>query len=395
MNLSILLLAFKSLRSNKLRSVLSVLGIVIGTFTIVFVNAISNGVDSFIKNQLSFLNATSIFVEPSSTSFASSRLREEDLDEVLPKTKYVSIGSVLSMGRANVSAEGETEAYMLVGTTETFLEVMSFSVEIGRYFTKNEVAASDKVIIVGKDIAKKFFDREDVIGESITIGKKKFRIIGVLGDAPSISGMSFNEIVYIPYTTSKRFIVGTSGNTHALVFVAKDAESVTLAAEEIRTILRKLHNIREGEVDDFNVFEQKAMVSAINLITQALTFLLIGIAVLILIVSGVGIMNIMYASVAERTQDIGVMRAVGARQKDIIFQFLSESVILALFGAIAGIILSEFFILLLNSFDLGFALVRGNFGDVFALGFTGTLAVFFGIYPAIRASRLDPVEALK
>ncbi|EKD29367.1 MAG: hypothetical protein ACD_78C00435G0004, partial [uncultured bacterium (gcode 4)] len=108
MNLSILLLAFKSLRSNKLRSVLSVLGIVIGTFTIVFVNAISNGVDSFIKNQLSFLNATSIFVEPSSTSFASSRLKEEDLDEVLPKTKYVSVGTVLSMGRANVSAEGET-----------------------------------------------------------------------------------------------------------------------------------------------------------------------------------------------------------------------------------------------------------------------------------------------
>ncbi|MDD5376770.1 MAG: ABC transporter permease [Candidatus Gracilibacteria bacterium] len=395
MNLSILLLAFKSLRSNKLRSVLSVLGIVIGTFTIVFVNAISGGVDSFIKDQLSFLNATSIFVEPSSTSFASSRLKEEDLDKVVPKTKYISGATVLSMGRANVSAEGETEAYMLVGTTETFLGVMNFSVALGRYFNKSETNAADKVVVVGKDIAKKFFDREDVVGESITIGKKKFRIVGVLGDAPSLSGMSFNEMVYIPYTTSKRFIVGSAGNTLALVFLARDAESVTLAAEEIRTILRDLHDIREGEVDDFNVFEQKAMVNAINLITQALTFLLIGIAVLILIVSGVGIMNIMYASVAERTQDIGVMRAVGARQRDIIMQFLAESVILALFGALVGIGLSEAFIVLINHFSPSFQLVRGNFGDIFALGFTGTLAVFFGIYPAIQASRLDPVEALK
>lgn len=395
MSPSILSLALKSLRSNKLRSVLSVLGIVIGTFTIVFVNAISGGVDSFIKNQLSFLNATSIFVEPSSTSLASSRLKEEDFAEIMPKLKHVSIGTVLSMGRTNVSAESETKAYMLAGTDENFLQVMNFSVASGRYFTKGEVDASDKVVIIGKDIAKDIFKREDVLGESVTVGKKKFRIIGILADAPSLSGMSFNAIVYIPFTAAKRFIVGQNNNTLALAFVARDAESVTLAAEEIRAILRKLHNIREGEVDDFNVFEQKAMVSAVNLITQALTFLLIGIAVLILIVSGVGIMNIMYASVAERTRDIGVMRAVGARQKDIVSQFLAESVMLALFGAVVGILLSEGFIVLINHFSPSFQLVRGNFGDLFALGFTGTLAVFFGIYPAIRASRLDPVEALK
>lgn len=374
---------------------LSVLGIVIGTFTIVFVNAISGGVDFFIKNQLSFLNATSIFVEPSSTSFASSRLREEDFDKVMPQTKHVSMGTVLSMGRTNVSAQGETEAYMLAGTDENFLQVMNFSVARGRYFTKSEVVASDKVVIIGKDIAKDLFNREDVLGEFVSIGKKKFRIVGVLSDAPSLSGMSFNAIVYIPYTASKRFVVGQNNNTLALVFVARDAESVTLAAEEIRAILRKIHNIRKGEVDDFNVFEQKAMVSAINLITRALTFLLIGIAVLILIVSGVGIMNIMYASVAERTRDIGVMRAIGARQKDIVLQFLAESVILALFGALVGILLSEGFIALVNRFSPSFQLVRGNFGDLFALVFTGTLAVFFGIYPAVRASRLDPVEALK
>ncbi|MDD2891780.1 MAG: ABC transporter permease [Candidatus Gracilibacteria bacterium] len=395
MTLSILLLALKSLRSNKLRSGLSVLGIVIGTFTIVFVNAISGGVDSFIKNQLSFLNATSIFVEPSSTSLASSRLREEDLNEVIPKTKHILMGSVLSMGRANISAENKTEGYMLIGTDENFLKVMSFSLSLGRYFTKSEVVTSNKVVIIGKDIANKFFDREDVVGESITIAKKKFRIIGVLGDAPSLSGMSFNAIVYIPYTTSKRFLIGQNNNTLALVFVARNAESVTLAAEEIRIILRKLHNIREGEVDDFNVFEQKSMVSAINLITQALAYLLIGIAVLILIVSGVGIMNIMYASVAERTQDIGVLRAIGARQQDIVIQFLAESVILALFGACIGILLSETCIFIINHLNLGFELVRGIFGDIFALGFTGTLAVFFGIYPAIQASKLDPVEALK
>lgn len=111
------------------------------------------------------------------------------------------------MGRANISAENKTEGYMLIGTDENFLKVMSFSLSLGRYFTKSEVVTSNKVVIIGKDIANKFFDREDVVGESITIAKKKFRIIGVLGDAPSLSGMSFNAIVYIPYTTSKRFLI--------------------------------------------------------------------------------------------------------------------------------------------------------------------------------------------
>lgn len=272
---------------------------------------------------------------------------------------------------------------------------MNFSVRYGRYLRKEEVKSSDKVVVVGRDVAKKFFDRENVVGESISIAKKKFRIVGVFSDMPSLSGFSFDEAVYIPFTTTKRFITGQSNNTIALVFLARDLDSVTLASDEIKTKLRKIHNIREGEADDFNIYEQKAMVSTMNLITQALTFLLIGIAVLILIVSGIGIMNIMYASVAERTRDIGIMRAIGARQGDIVFQFLSESIVLALFGALVGILLAELFIFTINHLTPIFQFVRGNFGDVFALAFTVSIALIFGIYPALRASKLDPVDALK
>ncbi|MDQ1343446.1 MAG: hypothetical protein QG650_165 [Patescibacteria group bacterium] len=302
--------AIRSLASNRLRSFLSILGIVIGTFAIVFVHAIGNGVETFIRDQLGFLSATSIFVEPSNSSFARSRLKEEDLEKVLEKSAFLSGGTVFSVGKANMGVPGESEAYMLIGTDENFLETMKFDIATGRFITKAETKTAEKAVVIGQGLSKKFFDRKDAVGESLTIGKARFRVVGILADAPSLSGMSFNDMAYVPFTSSKRFVIGEGSSTIALAFLARDTGSVTAASEEIRTILRKIHGLRENEVDDFNVFEQKAMVSAIDLVTKALSFLLTGVAALILAVSGIGIMNVMYASVAERTKDIGILRAI-------------------------------------------------------------------------------------
>ncbi len=233
------------------------------------------------------------------------------------------------------------------------------------------------------------------MGEWVTVARKRFRVVGIMADTPSLSGFSFDDAAYVPHTAATRFVTGDAGNAHVLVFLAKSPETVSAASLEITAALRKFHGIREGEPDDFNVYEQKAMVSAINLVTKAFTYLIVGVALLILVVSGIGIMNVMYASVAERTRDIGVMRAVGARKSDVVFQFVSESVVLSAFAATVGILLAEATVFAANSALSEFQFVRGNSGDVFALAFTISVSLVFGIAPAVRASRLDMVEALK
>lgn len=387
--------AVRSLSSNRLRSSLSVLGIVIGTFAIVFVNAIGNGVETFVRDRLGFLSATSVFVEPATSGFVPSKLKEEDLEKLLARSEYLSGGTVMSIGKANVGVPGKSEAYMLLGTDGSFLESMKFSIGSGRFFTDTETRETAKVVVVGRAMAEKFYPGRDPLGESLSIGKTKFRIIGVLADAPSLSGMSFNDIAYLPFTSSKRFVIGEGSTTLALALLARDVESVPKASEETKRILRKIHGLSDAEPDDFNVFEQKAMVGAISMVTKALTYLLTGVAALILAVSGIGIMNVMYASVAERRKDVGILRAVGASKRDVAYRFLAESVILGLFGAGIGIALSEAAIVLTNRFSTDFTLVRGNSGDFIALGFTVAIAAFFGMYPAMRAADLDPVDALR
>ncbi|MFK7780248.1 MAG: ABC transporter permease [Candidatus Gracilibacteria bacterium] len=395
MFLETVVLAFKSLLNNKLRSTLSILGVIIGVFTIVLVISISRGVENIIDEQLKFLSVTSIFVEISDTITAKSKLDSSDTYDVLRKSKNVMGATTMELGKGNIIGNNTTEVFNIIGTTETFDKVMSFEIGLGNYFDNKDVVQNKKVVVIGDGVVSKVFrGNMNVIGKYIYVGSTKFKIVGVIKNAPAIPGFNLNDAVYIPYTTSKKFVLGET-SMMALVFLAKDIDSVTEAVEDIRRILREKHKLRNNEVDDFNIYEQKTMIQAIDIMLKAISFLIIGVAGIILVVSGIGIMNVMFAGVAEKIKDIGIMRAIGARKIDIMRQFLIESIILTFVGGIVGVVLGELFIVLVNVYSPDVKLVNSLFGNIFALGFALTIGIFFGLYPAKKATKLDVVESLK
>ena len=390
----ILTISIKSVLHNKLRSTLSILWIIIGVCTIVLVNSISGGVEKVVAEQLKFLSVTSIIVEVSDTVTSKSKLDASDTYHVLKESKNVVWATAIELWRWNISWNNKTETFNIIWTTETFNKVMNLDIEFWRYFSISEVSQSKKEVVIWNKIIEKIFRwNKNVIWKSIYVWSTKFNIIWVIKNAPVMPNMDLNATVFIPFTTSQKFVLWET-SMKALVFLAKDIDTVSIAVEDIKKILREKHQIRDKEVDDFNIFEQKTIIQAISLILKSISFLLIWIAVIILIVSWIWIMNVMFAWVAERTKDIWISRAIWARKKDILIQFLIESIILTVIWWIIWVLLWEWIILLINNFS-EFKMIRNNFWDLFAVSFAFFIWVFFWIYPAKKATKLDIVESLK
>ena len=390
----IFILAFKNLLNNKLRSFLSILWVVIWVFTIVFVLSIWKWVENMINEQLKFLNVTSIFVQQSDTLTAKSKLDWEDIYDILNKSKNVKWATLMTLWKWNIVWNNKTEVFNILWTSESFLELTSFELLYWNFFTKKQISMNSKVVVIWDWVVKKNFNwNYNIIWKSIYLRNSKFKIIWIIWNSPSMYGFDFDEAVYIPFTTSKKFVLWKT-SMMALIFLATDITKVTDAVIDIKKILRESHKLKENEVDDFNVYESKWMIQAVNMITKALSFLIIWVAWIILIVSWIGIMNVMFAWIAEKTKDIWISRAIWARKKDILLQFLLESVMLTIFWWLIWIFLAESLIMVINAFS-EVKLIRSNFWDLFAICFAFIIWVFFGIYPAKKATKLDVVESLK
>ena len=394
MFLDILVLSLKNLLHNKLRSSLSVLGVVIWVFTIVLVTSISRWVETVIDEQLKFLSVTSIFVELSDTITSKSKLDSSDTYDVLRKSENIIWATTMELGKWNITWNNTTEVFNIIWTTETFDKVMSFEVGLWSYFENKDIVQNKKVVVIWGNIVDKIFRwNTNVIWKYIYVWNTKFKIVWVIENAPAIPWFDLNDAVYIPYTTSKKFVLWET-SMMALVFLANDIDSVPAAIDDIRRILREEHKLREGDVDDFNIYEQKTMIQAIDIMIAAISFLIIWVAWIILVVSWIGIMNVMFAWVAERTKDIGISRAIWARKKDIMTQFLIESIVLTLIGGFVWVLLWEGIIALINVYS-DVQLIRSNFGLVFAVWFAFSVGVIFWLYPAKKATNLNVVESLK
>lgn len=397
--------AFESLVSNKLRSGLTILGIVIGVAAVIAMLAIGAGAQDSIIGSISGLGSNLLFVFSGDTSGEVRNpqpLTIYDAEALADPFQAPSIAGVapVIMGNATVTYSGEQVNTQIEGATADYLTVRNYELVEGDPITEENVLGQASVAILGHDVADKLFGRtEGIVGETIRIKGQPFRVTGVLASKGGSSFGSQDNFIVVPFDTAQNRIIGADGNKVDIIYVqVVDAEQVSQATDEITQILRTRHHTALG-ADDFSVFSQQDFVSTAQTITGVLTVFLGGIAAISLLVGGIGIMNIMLVSVTERTREIGLRKAIGARKKDILIQFLTESSLLSMFGGLLGIGLGWLIAFVVGKVAAAsgtpFNPQVGLNAILLATLFSTAVGLFFGLYPANKAANLEPVEALR
>jgi len=414
MNLSqIILEALESLTANKLRSGLTILGIVIGVAAVIAMLAVGQGAQDSITGSINSIGTNVLFVfsgnqmgPPGRNQNVSRNVQKLTMSDAQALSDSVAAPSIAAVApilqsTVDVTAQGITTSTTIYAVTPEYGVVRNIITTEGELINTEHYLGHASVVVLGPDLATKLFNRtEGLVGETIRISGQPFRVIGVEeSKGGSAFGNADNQIV-VPMTTAKDRILKRENNQVDLIFVqAASADQTTDASNEIKQILQTRHRIAVGEDDDFTVFTQQDMLQTASSITGILTIFLGGIAAISLLVGGIGIMNIMLVSVAERTREIGLRKALGATKKAILTQFLAESSFLSLMGGILGIMLGWIISVIVGQV----AKATGNsFNPIITLNsvllatiFSAAIGMFFGIYPANRAASLQPVEALR
>jgi putative ABC transport system permease protein len=397
--------ALESLNANKVRTGLTILGIVIGVAAVIAMLAVGTGAQNTITGAINGVGTNLLFVFPGN--------QQQDVKIVQPLTQgdvnaisdplqapSVALVAPVIMSSFDVTFAGQQTTSQVSGVTPAHESVRNDKMTEGAFISDQDLLGHASVAVIGPDVADKLFGRRDgVVGETIRISGQPFRIIGLMASRGGGMGGSQDNVVYIPLTTAQSRLIHRNNNKYDIVFAQAVApDQVTAASDEVSQILRTRHRTVIG-VDDFTVMTQQDIVSTAQTITGVLTIFLGGIAAISLLVGGIGIMNIMLVSVTERTREIGLRKAIGARKRDILIQFLTESALLSLLGGIIGIALGW-----LIGFAVGkIAAASGSpFTPAVSLNavllatiFATAVGLFFGIYPANRAANLEPVEALR
>jgi putative ABC transport system permease protein len=397
--------AVESLNSNRLRSALTILGIVIGVGAVIAMLAVGAGAQSTITGSISGIGSNLLFIYEGNSSGDVRNpkpVTTDDAAALLDQYQAPSIKAVAPMvsGSLEVTAGGKKTNTTIDGVTVDYEFVRNAVLSEGSFITDDNILGRASVAVIGADVATALFDRTDgLVGESIRINGQPFKVIGVLEAKGGSSFGSQDNVVLVPLTTAQvRLLHRDSNNVDMILVSATSASTVSQASDEVSQILRQRHRTKAGQ-DDFTIFSQEDFVATAQTITGVLTIFLGGIAAISLLVGGIGIMNIMLVSVTERTREIGLRKALGARKKDILIQFLTESSLLSLFGGILGIGLGWLIGFIVGKVAAAsgtpFTPTVGLNAILLATLFSTAVGLFFGIYPANRASNLEPVEALR
>jgi putative ABC transport system permease protein len=398
--------ALESLGASKLRSGLTILGIVIGVAAVIAMLAIGQGAQDTITGTISGIGTNLLFVFSGNNQNKVRVVRPITMLDVQAigdpfLAPHVSgVASFIQRANVEVTAGGEQTTSSLTGITPEYFTVMNSKIAEGSEITTENMLGRASVALIGTDVADKLFGRhEGVVGETVRIEGQPFRVIGVMEKKGGSAFGSQDNVVLVPMSTARTRIIHRNADSVDIVMAqAVDSNSVALATEEIASVLRSRHRTAIGQ-DDFTVFSQADFLQTAATITGVLTIFLGGIAAISLLVGGIGIMNIMLVSVSERTREIGLRKALGARKRDILVQFLVESSLLSLIGGLIGI-----FLVWLIAFSVGQIAAANNtvFNPSISIGaillatlFSTAIGLFFGIYPANRAASLQPVEALR
>ena len=410
MNLSQSILeALESLNSNKLRSGLTVLGIVIGVAAVIAMLAVGTGAQDSITGSISGIGTNLLFVFSGGGRMGGETVRNpkpltlQDAAALADPFAAPSVELVAPVlqGSFLVSAAGQTTTTTVSGVTPDYFPLRNYTVTEGEVINEENLLGRASVALIGPDTADTLFGRRDgLVGETMTIEGQPFRIIGVLASKGGGMFGSEDNSVLIPFTTAQTRLIQrrTRDQVDMLMVQVVSADAVPTAVEEVSSILRSRHRTDVG-ADDFTVFSQQDFLSTAATITSVLTIFLGGIAGISLLVGGIGIMNIMLVSVTERTKEIGLRKALGARKRDILVQFLTESSLLSLFGGLIGIAFGWLISFIVEKVAIAsgtpFYPRIGLDAVLLATIFSAAVGLFFGIYPANRAANLEPVEALR
>jgi putative ABC transport system permease protein len=384
----------RSLLRNKVRSLLTSLGIIIGVGSVIIMVAIGQGSQAQIAKQISAMGTNMIMVMPPRGAREANRLTTADAAKLREQSSYLSAVSGIVRRSLTVVGGSGSWSTTVMGVEPDYLKIKQWGVRSGDFFTEKDLAGRTKVAVVGATVAKELFGAADPIGERIRVGTTPFQIIGVLaGKGANAMGDDQDDIVLVPLDTAVTRLQ-KDRYLGSIEMSAVREDLMDVAQNEVDQILRESHRIEAGQSADYDIMNQSEIIKTASQTSKTLTTLLAAIAGVSLLVGGIGIMNIMLVSVTERTREIGIRLSVGARKKDILLQFLSESVILSLSGGFIGIVLAIVVSSLLGSLAGIPAIIKPGI-VVASAGFAAAVGIFFGYYPARKAANLYPIEALR
>ncbi len=393
-------LAFQSLKRNVLRTSLTMTGIIIGITSVILIYSIGQGAVAFISGELASFGTDYFQINPGNSQFSSfagaDTLTLDDVDAIRNDTSLTNVKSVVPLAVASVkiSANGEEEEVLAYGSTHESIEVLRPDVIEGEYLTEEQELTADRVAIIGVDVREALFGEDaQAVGEVVRVNNRTFRVTGVIESSSVLAGGFINNSIIIPLEVATNQLTG-GDRVQEIDVLVTDTNTINQTIDDVEALLRDRHNINEDDENDFRIASAQDIIATVESITGLLTVMIAGISGISLVVGGVGVMNIMLVSVTERTKEIGLLKAIGAKQKDILTQFLVEAVVMTLIGGIIGIVLGISGAYLI-SLVANIPFVLSMPAILVAVGVSTLVGVVFGLYPARRAARLSPIDALR
>ncbi len=404
-------LAWQGLMGNRLRSGLTMLGILIGVGAVILLVAVGNGASVQVQAQVAALGSNIVYIYPASTRAAGgvsqgfgsgSTLTQADVTSLNNQAQAPHIVTAIPVTQAsgNMTWQNQNWFAQTTGSTADFPQVRAYDIATGSFFTAADVQSNSKVVVVGKTVVDNLFQGQDPVGQQIKINRQTFTVIGTFAAKGSAALGNQDNVAVVPITSAWAYLTGGRGkNINQIVIEASNPDSVKAAQQEATTILLNNHQVADPTNPDFTTQSQQDILAATSSVTGTLTVLLGAIAAISLVVGGIGIMNIMLVTVTERTREIGIRKAIGARRRDILLQFLIESMVLSGLGGLLGIAVGWLVSAQISAIKIGSNALPPPVVSIpsvlLAFGVSVGIGLFFGIYPANRAARLHPIEALR
>lgn len=395
---------YTALKANKARTGLTMLGIIIGIASVIAMTAIGNGAKQQVTESIESIGANLVTVSPGAVrSFggpqgqrgSAKTLTIEDADAILKEVGHISYVVKVVNSQQQLVVPGNNTNTSIVGTEPSYSIARNIEISEGDFLSDQNIEKTSKVVVLGSAVRDDLFGEgaTDIIGEMVRISGTEYKVVGIAKSSGGTGPMSSDDMVYIPYTTAQRYLTGDKYLSSIYISTESSDYSSTVQSE-VETLLKKRHNIKEGGTNDFSTSNQADMIETVSEVIGTFTTFLAAVAAISLIVGGIGIMNMMLTTVTERTREIGLRKAIGAKKRDINNQFLIEATMLTLTGGVIGVILGWVIAFVLNYF--GVVNTDVSIGSVFlSFGVSALIGIVFGYYPAHRAANLNPIDALR